>query len=210
MPIRKIYNDDNSLSSNTFLHDMTQNTIIPTLYIFSGLPGVGKSTLAQKLASHIGAVFLRVDTVEQALRDLCHLRVQGEGYRLCYRIARDNLLIGSNVVADSCNPIELTRNEWVSVAKETNSRHVNIEIICSNLNEHRQRVETRIADISGLQLPSWDEIQKREYHPWSCVPITIDTAGKSIESCLQELLDAILMSSCPQQCATPDDAARRR
>jgi hypothetical protein len=66
----------------------------PTLFIFSGLPGSGKTTLSKRLAKSKKAVYLRIDTVEQALRDFS-LDVQGEGYGLCYRIAFDNLELGS-------------------------------------------------------------------------------------------------------------------
>jgi predicted kinase len=52
----------------------------PVLYIFSGLPGTGKTTLSQKVARQIKAVYLRIDTIEQALRDLCSVNVQREGY----------------------------------------------------------------------------------------------------------------------------------
>ncbi|MDP4537968.1 ATP-binding protein, partial [Alkalimonas collagenimarina] len=61
----------------------------PTLYIFSGLPAVGKSTLAQLLAKHLSILYVRIDTVEQGLRDLCDLDVEGEGYQLSYRIIQD-------------------------------------------------------------------------------------------------------------------------
>lgn len=37
------------------------------LFIFSGLPGTGKSTLAKAT----GATYLRIDPAEQAIRDLC-------------------------------------------------------------------------------------------------------------------------------------------
>ncbi len=84
----------------------------PFLHIFSGLPATGKTVISQGLAKLINAVYLRIDTVERALRDLCHMEVQEEGYRLSYRIAADNLRLGMSVVADSCNPIELTRREW--------------------------------------------------------------------------------------------------
>ena len=39
------------------------------LYIFGGLPGSGKTELARYLASHIDAVYLRIDTIEQQLRN---------------------------------------------------------------------------------------------------------------------------------------------
>lgn len=39
------------------------------LIVFSGLPGTGKTTLARDLASRAGAVYLRVDTIEQAIRN---------------------------------------------------------------------------------------------------------------------------------------------
>ena len=38
-----------------------------TLIVFSGLPGVGKSTLARELAGQTGAVGLRVDCMDQAI-----------------------------------------------------------------------------------------------------------------------------------------------
>lgn len=73
----------------------------PILYIFSGLPGSGKSTLSQLVASELDAVYLRVDTIEQALREICSIDVRGEGHSLAHRIASDNLRLGLNVVADS-------------------------------------------------------------------------------------------------------------
>lgn len=40
------------------------------LIIFNGLPGSGKSTVAKLLSQKINAVYLRVDTVEQAIRSV--------------------------------------------------------------------------------------------------------------------------------------------
>jgi len=161
------------------------------LFIFSGLPGVGKSSLARLVASEYGAAWLRVDTIEQTLRDLCGYDPQGEGYRLAYRIATDNLRAGVCVVADSCNPIELTRDEWEAVATDNGVQAVNIEIVCSDRNEHRRRVETRLTDVDGLKLPTWADVEAREYHPWTARHITIDTAGKTPEESFEELTKII-------------------
>jgi predicted kinase len=159
----------------------------PVLFILSGLPGAGKSALARLLAAHYGAVWLRVDTIEQALRDLCSVEPQGEGYRLAYRIAADNLATGLSVVADSCNPWHLTRREWEDVASTNGTGALNIEVVCSSPEEHRRRIETRRSEVSGLRLPTWEEVVAREYHPWDEDHITIDTAGKSAAESFAEL-----------------------
>ena len=162
-----------------------------TLFIFSGLPGTGKTTLSKHLAQTIGAVYLRIDTIEQGLRDLCGIKVEGEGYRMAYRIAADNLQLGMNVIADSCNPIELTRCEWEQVADNNGAEFINIELVCSDESEHRRRVESRISDISGLKLPTWNNVMNREYHTWIKDRIIIDTAGQSESECLEALMLAI-------------------
>jgi predicted kinase len=158
------------------------------LYIFSGLPGAGKTTLAKCLANHVKASFLRIDTVEVGISDLCDFKVEGEGYRLSYRIAADNLRIGNSVVADSCNPIELTRREWQDVAISNNSSYTNIEVICSDKGEHKKRIEERECDIPGSILPSWQQVVEHEYESWVEDRVIIDTASKSINECLNDLL----------------------
>lgn len=160
----------------------------PILYIFSGLPGTGKSTLAKRLARHTGAAYLRIDTIEQGLRDLCGTPVVDEGYRLAYRIARENLLVGVSVVADSCNPIGLTRRAWMAVAKETGSRFLNIEVVCSDSEDHRRRVETRPADVDGLKLPTWEDVLARNLEPWTEARITLDTANTPEDRSFRDLL----------------------
>src|SRR5829696_8354734 len=73
----------------------------PVLYIFAGLPGVGKTTLARRLARELGAVHLRIDSIEQALRAAgggVGAVTGPEGYLVAYRVAADNLRLGLSVV----------------------------------------------------------------------------------------------------------------
>ncbi|MCW3475501.1 AAA family ATPase [Rhodovastum sp. RN2-1] len=159
------------------------------LIVFGGLPGTGKTTLARAVAETHSATYLRIDTIEQTLR--CSGTLAGDvgpaGYLIAYALAESNLLLGRTVIADSVNPLAVTREAWRRVAARTSSAIVEIEIICSDAAEHRRRVETRSVDVAGLDLPSWEDVIKRDYEPWDCPRIVLDTAGCTIPGALEEL-----------------------
>ena len=113
------------------------------LVVLSGLPGVGKTTIARELAVALTAVHVRIDSIEQALRN-GGLTVYDEGYRVAYAVAEDNLRLGRIVIADCVNPWPLTRREWQAVASRAAARDVNVELVCSDIEEHKRRVESRI------------------------------------------------------------------
>ena len=166
------------------------------LIIFGGLPGVGKTAIARELARQIGAVYLRIDSIEEAIRisGVVSQPLNDAGYRVAYAVAGDNLRIGRTVIADSVNPIQLTRDAWVEVAAHAQVAALEIEVICSDINEHRRRVEARLTDIAGLKLPSWKDVVSREYHAWDRQHLVIDTANRSVEqsiALIREKLPAI-------------------
>jgi predicted kinase len=163
-----------------------------TLIIFSGLPGVGKTTLAQGLARELGAVYLRIDTIEQAMLGPGRLQSPGEeGYRVAYAVAEENLRMGRIVVADSVNPLWITRQAWRDAASRAGERFVDVAIRCSDRAEHRRRVETRKTDVPGLRPPTWQDVIEREFEAWDDESVEIDTAGQSIEQSYAALRTAL-------------------
>ena len=153
------------------------------LIIFGGLPGVGKTAIAAELARLTGALHIRIDSIEQAIRasGVVSQPIDDVGYRVAYAVAEDNLRIGRTVIADSVNPLHLTRQAWAAVANRARVKAIEIEVTCSDGNEHRRRVETRTSDIPGLKLPAWGEVIGREYHRWDGEHLVIDTADRTIE-----------------------------
>jgi predicted kinase len=164
------------------------------LIVFSGLPGAGKSSLARELAQEIGAVWLRVDSVEQAIRDsgVVPGPIDDAGYRVLYALAYDNLLVGCDVIADSVNPWMLTRDAWRDIGVRAGAEVIEIEVVCTDSEEHRNRIETRSGDVPGLVLPDWQAVIERDYHPWDRDRVLVDTAGRDISACIESLLSSLV------------------
>jgi len=154
------------------------------LIVFGGLPGVGKSAIAAEVARRLGAAYLRIDVIEMAMTrglDLPKERDIGPaGYIVAYDLARSNLALGVPVVADSVNPIEITRAAWRAVAADAGAPCLEVEVVCADLAEHRRRVESRLGDPAALQPPTWAEVEARAYEPWPEAHLRLDTASLSI------------------------------
>ena len=148
------------------------------LVVFSGLPGTGKTTIASDLANRTRAVYLRIDTIEQAIRNSGALAqdVGRSGYMVAYELALSNLRFGSTVIVDCVNPVIESRKTWSEIATRAGVPLVNIQVICSDKREHQRRVETREIDIPGLTAPTWKSVLDHEYEAWDNAPFNIDTA----------------------------------
>jgi predicted kinase len=157
------------------------------LVVLSGLSGVGKTAIARELTRVVGAVHLRIDSIEHALRR-AGVVVEGQGYSVAYAVAEDNLRLGRVVVADCVNPWPLTRTEWRAAASRAGVRALDVEIVCSDVNEHKRRVESRVADIPGHRVPTWSDVVERDYRAWDRPRLVIDTAKLSVQASVDAIV----------------------
>lgn len=88
------------------------------LVVFSGLPSTGKTIIASDLAARTSAVYLRIDTIEQPIRDSGALAqdVGRSGDMVANELALSNLRFGSTVIVDCVNPVIESRKAWSDVA----------------------------------------------------------------------------------------------
>jgi predicted kinase len=159
----------------------------PVLIVFGGLPGTGKTTVSRELTRRLAATYLRIDAIEQTLRGAGHT-VGTMGYAIANALAAENLELGRIVIADCVNPVLASRIGWRQTASQRSARIAEIEVVCSDLALHRQRVESRTSDINGLKLPTWEEIVNRDYEPWDREHLVLDTADSSLDRLLERAM----------------------
>lgn len=158
-----------------------------TLTVVGGLPAVGKTTVCREVlrlqatSQSPGRLptWLRIDSIEQALRDSGEMlpgMPGGAGYYAAAAVARDVLASGGDVLVECVNPLPLTRRLWEETASALGCRFLAVEIVCSDKAEHRRRVQQRVSDIEGLELPDWRAVERRDYAPWPEADLHPDTA----------------------------------
>ena len=159
--------------------------------VLGGLPATGKTTIARALARRIGGAHVRVDTIEQAIvvGGLTGQPVGVAGCSLAYAVACDQLCLGLCVVADTVNPIEETRAAWRAVATSRGLPIVEVEVVCSDPQLHRERARARSGDIADLVQPTWQGITAREYAGWS-PDLRLDTARLAPDEAVAAIIDA--------------------
>ncbi len=163
------------------------------LIVFAGLPGTGKTTISRAVAHALAATLLRVDIIEQAIRDAGVLvgTVGASGYAVAQALAVANLSNGRIVVADCVNPVAASREGWRAVTARAGVRLIEVEVVCPDAQEHRRRVEGRVSDIPGLVPPSWETIQRLDYEPWDRPRLVIDSATSSPSDAVAAVLGAV-------------------
>jgi predicted kinase len=149
------------------------------LAVFAGLPGVGKSTLAARVAAALPATVLAVDTVDFTLRryDVSESRPGYAAYGVVAALAETQLRIGHNVIIDAVNPVKAAREMWVRLAESLDVPLRVVEVVVGDDAEHRRRVEARFAARDHDGIPDWVRVLERqaEYEPYLGPRLVVDT-----------------------------------
>jgi predicted kinase len=152
------------------------------LIIFSGLPGTGKSSLAEALGKDLRFPVFAKDWLEatllrNGLRSAKEDRSLGfTGYELLTVLAERQLMLGQSAILDSVAAAETIRRTWHQLAEQYHADWRVVECICSDEYLHRSRLKERRRNIPGWHELDWAEVERvrRYYSVWENERLVLD------------------------------------
>ncbi len=162
------------------------------LILFSGPPGVGKSTLSYRLAKEKGYSLLTRDQIDRSLEKL-DIKNRDAGYEVLLGLTKLNLQNDISVVLDATFTIDDARSRAKQIAQETKSNLYIIVCTCSNLDVWKKRIESRSEVVEGWTPADWIEAQRVHgiYEDWNEECLVLDSIYPFEEN-FQKLLHYIL------------------
>ena len=152
------------------------------LVVVAGVPGTGKSTLADRLGGTLGAPVFAVDWVLGALtpfggRSFDHPLEIGD--ELLTTLAYRQLALGQSAILDSPAESEATRARWTSLAAHFGAVLAVIVCRCSDEAIHQERLTSRSRGIPGWhEGGNWDNVRQRRdrFARWDGDHLEVDAA----------------------------------
>jgi len=169
------------------------------LIAMAGLPGAGKSTIGQVVGARLGFTVVSVDPIESAIlrAGIDSDQPTGLAAYLVAEMHAEAFLTGSrSVIVDAVNAVNPAREQWVNLAARLSEQLRFIELVCSDPELHRRRIEGIEPSLPFLDL-TWNAVEQSldEYAAWTgpsaaVARITLDSVdplGINVERALSFL-----------------------
>jgi predicted kinase len=163
------------------------------LVLMTGLPGTGKSAIAEAVAQVLPAAILSADPIDAAIARAGLDDPEGiAGYEAMKALAEEHLRLGLHVVIDAVNPFAWERDEYFEMARRRGERVRVIRTICSDVALHQQRIAERHA--AGLKAITWEGVERQiaYYEPYDGPTLDLD-AVDDLEANVLRALDYVAM-----------------
>ncbi|HKJ40358.1 MAG TPA: ATP-binding protein [Anaerolineales bacterium] len=140
-----------------------------TLVIFSGLPGTGKSTLANKLARELRWTLLSIDDVIGEVPENADVAFWDSRVTILLDLVETQLKLGIDVIVDSVF-MNTDRHHVQEMAHKYNARFLPIYVHVSDEKVWQDRVTARSNELNNPNVATWENVQHqregfREWKP---------------------------------------------
>jgi len=153
------------------------------LIVFAGLPGTGKSSLAEAVGRQLSIPVFAKDWIEGALvrgrlqpTDAAGPSLGFASYELLTTLAERQLSLGQSVILDSVASPPAMRAAWHGLAAQYSAGWRVVECRCSDEAVHLARLEGQVRGIPGWHELAWGDVQKvaANYAPWDEPRLVLD------------------------------------
>ncbi|MFD4668959.1 AAA family ATPase [Lentzea sp. NPDC058450] len=199
--------------TNPYL-ELAPSTESPVVVLIAGIPGAGKSTLAEALAKKLRAPIFSMDwtlgslilaraITDENVDEVLDLQLNG-------LVAR-HLQLGIDVVVDVAGHTREARAQWRELTETLGGVFVGVECVCSDEVVHRSRVAGRSRGIPGWHATvPWEHVQRMRglWEPWDEEHLVLDSAVESPESSREKVLDVVRGLRSTGETADPVNVGR--
>jgi predicted kinase len=152
----------------------------PHLIVLSGLPGSGKSTIAELLAKRLRLPIFSVDPIESAIVEAGIARSFETGlaaYLVAATLADEQLKVGGSVIIDAVNAEEEGKDVWRGLAKKHGIELI-VLLVALERSLHQQRLASRVRNLYGFSEVTWEQVEARRkaFTAWKEPVLELDTA----------------------------------
>jgi predicted kinase len=134
-----------------------------TLVIFSGLPGTGKSTLANRLAHELRWPILRIDDVVNNIPENPGVEFWDSQVEVLLTLTEAQLEIGLSVIVDSVF-MNTDRQHAQALAQKYQAHFRPIYTYISNEKMWEQRLTARYIELNNPVVATWEQVQHQRMH----------------------------------------------
>ena len=137
------------------------------LIIFSGLPGTGKSTLANRLARQLQMTLLCIDDVIGDVPAGAGIPFWDSKVSILLRLVEVQLELGLSVIVDSVF-MNMDRHHAQELARKYDARFYPIYVFLSDDEVWKQRVNERFDEMKDNDVATWERIQhqRQRFRAW--------------------------------------------
>ena len=167
-----------------------------TLVIFSGLPGTGKSTLANRLARELCWPLLCIDDVVGEAPENAGIPFWDSKVEILLRLTEVQLELGLSVIVDSVF-MNMDRNHAQELARKHNARFVPIYVYISDDKLWEQRVTARYAEMNNKAVATWERIghQRQRFRDWEPDTALFIDSLDSVDQNYETILNFVMQNN---------------
>ena len=167
-----------------------------TLVIFSGLPGAGKSTLANRLARELKWPILRIDDVVGSVPENASVNFWDSQIEILLTLAEAQLELEVNVIVDSVF-MNMDRHHAQAIARKHDASFRPIYVFLSDEKLWEARVSQRVLELNNPAVSTWDQIQHQRlgFRTWEPGTALFVDSVNPIEKNFAEVLNFVSSES---------------